>query len=238
MLGRIGNTERSKPTLKRANPAGTCSRLGCSGRLRKADAGFYGKYCNPCSRKLIDHGAFDSKVPTLTQEPYMTLYQVIREVGLELLREQNALMGGQAASLERARLHSDQEKMGDPLLARRSDIWLLHHYYHHQLVTKECDHIDWLLHMTAVVGVIQLHPNGFASDDQEALFICKRGLGYRSLPSVRLKRNGTPAEHGRFALRSARMLAKKVKSDWVLMPRMQELVAERLLGRIGDALVS
>lgn len=234
MLGRIGSTERSKPALKYANPAGTCSRSGCDGKLRRADAGFYGKYCNPCSRELIDHGAFDSKVPKLNEQPYAMLYEVIREVGLELLRECNGLMGGQAATLERARLHCEHDDMGDPLLARRSDIWLLHHYYHHQLITKECDHIDWLLHMTAVVGITQLYPEGFASDDQVALFICKRGLGYKGLPSVRLKGDGLPAEHGRFALRSVRMLAKKVRFDWLMMPRMQELVAERLMVKIGE----
>jgi len=233
-LQRIGNTERSKPALKYANEAGTCSRLGCDRRLRKADAGFYGKYCNPCSRQLIDHGAFDSKVPILTDQPYAVLYQTIREVGEQLIREQSRHMGGQAAVLERAQLYAEWDGMGNPLLARRSDIWLQHHYYHHQLVTKQRNPIDWLLHMTAVVGITQLYPKGFASDDQVALFVCKRGLGYKSLPSVRLKKDGTPAEHGRFPLRTARILAQRVKSDWVITPGMQELVSKSVLAKTAE----
>lgn len=232
-IGRIGGTERNKPSLKYANPAGTCSRPGCNRMLRRTEAGYYGKYCNPCSRQLIDHGAFDSKVPMLSDQPYSVLYETIREVGKQLIRECSGEIGGQAAVLERAKLHSDQDGMGDPLLARRSDIWLLHHYYHHQLVTKERNHIDWLLHMTAVVGITQLYPQGFASDDQVALFICKRGLGYKSLPSVRLKKNGLPAEHGRFPLRTARMLAQRVKSDWMMTLRMQQLVSDQVLELIS-----
>ncbi len=234
-MDRIGNTERTKPALKYANEAGTCCRLGCDRLLRRADAGFYGKYCNPCSRQLVDHGAFDSKVPVLTGQPFAVLYETIREVGEQLITEQSAEIGGQAAVLERAKLHSTWDGMGDPLLARRSDIWLLHHYYHHHLVTKNRNPIDWLLHMTAVVGITQLYPEGFASGDQMALFICKRGLGFKSLPSIRLKRDGMPAEHGRFPLRSARMLAQKVKSDWLLRPRMQELVAVRVLEKAEEA---
>lgn len=169
----------------------------------------------------------------LSDQPYSVLYETIREVGKQLIRECSGEIGGQAAVLERAKLHSDQDGMGDPLLARRSDIWLLHHYYHHQLVTKERNHIDWLLHMTAVVGITQLYPQGFASDDQVALFICKRGLGYKSLPSVRLKKNGLPAEHGRFPLRTARMLAQRVKSDWMMTLRMQQLVSDQVLELIS-----
>jgi len=228
-MTRIGNSERTKPALKYANPAGTCSRHGCDGKLRRAEAGYYGKYCNPCSRQLIDHGAFDSKVPALSEQAYAVLYETIREVGEELIRQCNSEIGGQAASLERAKQHCELDGMGDPLLAQRSDVWLLHHYYHHQLVTKERPPIDWLLHMTAVVGITQLYPNGFASEDQIALFICKRGLGYKSLPSVRLRRNGLPSDHGRFPLRRARTLAQKVKGDWKLTPHMQELVSKRVL---------
>lgn len=228
-LMRIGNTERSKPALKYANESGTCSRLGCDRRLRKAEAGFYGKFCNPCSRLLIDHGDFDSKVPVLTEQPYRILYQTIQSVGKVLIREKSREIGRQAAALERAKQYSEWDGMGDPRLAKRSDIWLLHHYYHHQLVTKNRNPIAWLLHMTAVVGITQLYPEGFASSDQEALFICKRGLGYKSLPSVRLKRNGLPAEHGRFPLRTARMLAHRVKSDWLMISMMQEQVSAVVL---------
>jgi hypothetical protein len=170
----------------------------------------------------------------LTDQPHALLYETIREVGAKLIKECSGDIGAQAAVLERARLHCNQNGMGDPLLASRSDIWLLHHYYHHQLINKNRNPIDWLLHMTAVVGVIQLYPEGFASDDQVALFICKRGLGYKSLPSVRLKRNGTPAEHGRFPLRTARMLSKRVKSDWAMTPRMQELVSKRTLEKMNN----
>ncbi|WP_415906497.1 hypothetical protein ACMXYX_03580 [Neptuniibacter sp. QD72_48] len=228
-LPRIGNTQRTKPAMKYANPAGTCSHIGCNNKLRRADSGFFGKYCNPCSRRLIDHGAFNSKVPSLKQEPYASIYKAVRQVVLELIRERNGAIASQASVLERAKRHASWDGIGDPRLARRSDIWLLHHYYHHQLITKERNPIDWLLHMTAVVGVVQLYPQGFETKDQEALFLCKRGLGYKSLPSVRLKKDDTPAPHGRFPLRAARELARRVKSDWLLTSSALELVAKRLL---------
>jgi hypothetical protein len=227
-LGRIGNSGRTKPALKYANTAGTCSRPNCHRMLRRASAGFYGKYCNQCSRRLIDHGSFTTDVPTLTQQPYAVLYKAIKDVAVELIRSKDEAMGRQAATLERAVGYSGADGMGEPALAKRSDIWLIHHYYHHQLVTRQRDPIDLLLHMTAVVGLTQLHPQGFATDDQEALFLCKRGLGYQSLPSVRLGRDGLSAEHGRFPLRTARMLAKRIKGDWTLTPRMQELIAETI----------
>ncbi|MEH6652332.1 MAG: hypothetical protein V7707_20130 [Motiliproteus sp.] len=227
-LGRIGNSGRTKPAMKYANEAGTCSRPSCNRTLRRATEGFYGKYCNPCSRRLIDHGDFTSDVPTITQQPYAVLYETIIEVATELIRTADGAMGRQAATLERIVEFSKEDGMGDPALAKRSDTWLIHHYYHHQLTTKKRDPIDLLLHMTAVVGMTQLHPQGFATDDQETLFLCKRGLGYKSLPLVRLKADGTPAPHGRFPLRTARVLAKRIKGDWVLTPRMLELVAEQI----------
>ncbi|MEH6652244.1 MAG: hypothetical protein V7707_19650 [Motiliproteus sp.] len=227
-LERIGNSGRSKPALKYANEAGTCSRPSCSRMLRRATAGYYGKYCNQCSRRLIDHGDFTTDVPTITQQPYAVLYETIKEVAATLIKEADGSMGRQAAALERVAEFSNADGMGDPVLAKRSDIWLTHHYYHHQLVTKKRDPIDLLLHMTAVVGVTQLHSQGFSTDDQEALFLCKRGLGYKSLPSVRLSLDGSPAGHGRFPLRTARMLAKRIKGDWTLTPCMLELVAESI----------
>ena len=229
MLGRIGNSGRTKPALKYANPGGQCSRLGCNRQLRKADAGFYGKYCNPCSRRLIDHGDFDTTVPKLTQEPYATLYQTIRQVGAELIKAADGNMGRQAAALERAIERCEWDHMGDPAYAKKTEAWLLHHYYHHQLRNRERHPVVLLLHLTAVVGVTQLHPQGFATDDQVALFLCKRGLGYGSLPAVRLKTDGTPAPHGRFPLRTARDLAKRLRSDWGMTPAMMEHVAEKVL---------
>lgn len=227
-LGRIGNSGRTKPAMKYANESGTCSRPSCNRMLRRATAGYYGKYCNPCSRRLIDHGDFTTDVPTLTQQPYAVLYETIKEIAAELVKGCDGAMGRQAAALLRVFEYCKVDGMGDPALAKRSDIWLTHHYYHHQLVTKKRDSIDLLLHMTAVVGMTQLHPQGFATDDQEALFLCKRGLGYKSLPAVRLGLDGSPAGHGRFPLRTARMLAKRIKGDWTLTPRMLELVAERI----------
>jgi len=178
---------------------------------------------------LIDHGAFDSKVPKLSDQPYSVLYETIREIGLELIKDNSTLMAKQASTLDRAQQHCQYEDMGDPMRAKRSDIWLLHHYYHHQLIAKERNTVEWVLHMTAVIGITQMHSDGFASDDQEALFLCKRGLGYKSLPSVRLSRNGLPADHGRFPLRTARMLAQKLKGDWGMTAGMQKLVSKRVM---------
>jgi hypothetical protein len=196
--------------------------------LRRASCGFYGKYCNQCSRRLIDHGSFTEDVPTITQQPYAVLYKTIKDVTIELIRSEDEAMRRQAAALERTVEYCRVDGMGDPALAKRSDVWLVHHYYHHQLITKQRDPIDLLLHMTAMVGLTQLYPQGFTTDDQEALFLCKRALGYQSLPSVRLGRDGLSSEHGRFPLRTARMLAKRIKGDWTLTPRMQELIAETI----------
>ena len=230
MRERIGNSGRTKPALKYANPAGTCSHVGCDGRLRKAPEGWFGKFCNKCSRLLIDHGSLTTKVPSVTQQPHAVLYETIIEVGHQLIKGRNyAGMPSQGATLDRTERHNDQANMGNVEYARRNDLWLLQHYYHHQTVTKQMNKLDWLLHMTAIVGVVHMYPEGFDSDDQAALFLCKRGLGKVGLPCVRLDQKGLPASHGRFPLRTARMLAQRLKGDWGMGLSMQRMVTEAVL---------
>jgi hypothetical protein len=233
-IGRIGGTERNKPALKYANETGECTRDGCDQILRKAPAGYYGKYCNKCSRLLIDHGSFNTKVPKLTQQPYKVLYETIKEVGYEHIKERNYIyMAAQNATLERTERYMTEQNMGQIIYAEQSDLWLLNHYYHHALITKGMDKLDWLLHMTAIVGVVNMRPDGFDSDDQASLFLCKRGLGVKGLPSVRLDSKGEPKPHSRFPLKRARSLAKLLKEDWSIQGSLETIIHGSMIEEVS-----
>ncbi|WP_421867053.1 hypothetical protein [Motiliproteus sp.] len=229
---RIGGTERQRPALKYANPKGECSRIGCNNSLRRAPDGWYGRFCNPCSRLLLEHGDFNTTVPRLKDESIALLYQTTMDVVLDMVRKQDREIAGHAWSIQRCEEYAGRPGMGDPLLALRSDTWLYHHYIHHKLKTQEQAPLDVLLHLVGVVGVTQLGPQYFATPDQMDLFLVKRGLGH-GLPSIRVSASGKPAPHGRWSMRRARLLARKLRGDWGLGPQSQGRVAEEVLRRVG-----
>lgn len=228
---RIGRTDRQRPSLKYANPKGECSRVGCSNQLRRAPDGWYGRFCNPCTRLLVEHGDFNTTVPKLADEPIAMSYRTIKDVMLEMVREPQLEAAGHAWAIQRCETYADHEGMGDPLLAQRNDTWLYHHYIHHKLRNLEQRPVDVMLHLVGVVGVTQLASEQFASPDQVDLFLVKRGLGH-GLPSIRLTKDGKAAPHGRWSLRKARMLARKMRGDWSLGPRAQGLVAGEMLKKM------
>lgn len=229
---RIGGTERQRPVLKYANPKGECSRVGCSNHLRRAPSGWYGRFCNPCSRLLLEHGDFDTTVPRLKDRAIVVLYETIKDVLVEMIRKKHADVSGLAWSILRCEEFAERPGMGDPFLARRNDTWLYHHYIHHKLKNLKHPPLDVLLHLVGAVGVTQLAPQRFATHDQTDLFLVKRGLGH-GLPSIRVSVAGDPVPHGRWALRRARMLARKMRGDWSLGGAVQGYVAEEMLRRTG-----
>jgi len=228
---RIGGTERTRPALKYANPRGECSNAMCDNLIRKAPAGWYGKYCNQCSRRLQDQGDLNTSVPKLKDKPIAIIYATTSDVVRQLLKERHKDTTGAAWGLERCIEWSDKSGMGDPVWALRNDNWMYHHYIHHKLKTLKQEPVEVLVHLMSVVGVTQLAPQYFATKDQEDLFLVKRGLGH-GLPSIKVSKDGKHQRHGRWSLRRARVLAGKLRVDWKLGGNVQRLVAEEVLLRL------
>lgn len=225
---RIGNTERQRPALKYANTAGTCSRYGCDNLLRRAPSGFYGKFCNPCSRLLVEHGDFNTRVPVLKgPKAHATgsIYNTALALIVEAARNEEPVMYGAAAALMRMEQYSENPNAGDPRYALSNDNWTYHHYLHHLSQLKETP-AKAACHLMAVVAVTQLVPEKFASTDQQDLFIVKRGLGGGGLPSLRVNSVGEGVPHGRHSLRRVRKLAAKMRGDFKLDAALLYRVAE------------
>lgn len=226
---RIGNTERQRPALKYANPAGTCTRYGCDNQLRQAARGYYGKFCNPCSRILVEHGDLNTRVPALKgpkAKAIGTIYNAALQVITEAVRNEEPTMYLAAGVNMRMEKYAENPNAGDPQYALVNDNWTYHHYLHHLAQLKGTP-AKAVCHLMAVVAITQLVPEKFASNDQRDLFTVKRGLGGNGLPALKVNSAGEEVPHGRHSLRKVRKLATKMRGDFKLNTE--------LLNRVADA---
>lgn len=232
---RIGNTERLRPALKYANTAGTCSRYDCNNLLRRAPRGYYGKFCNLCSRILIEHGDLKTRVPVLKgpkAQAIGVIYNTALSSLVETARNKEPAMYGAGAALKSIELYAENPNAGKTQYALSNDNWTYHHYLHHLVKQKGTAGMA-ICHLMAVVAITQLLPEKFASRDQLDLFVVKRGLGGRGLPSLKVNKVDQEVPHGRHSLRRVRMLAAKIRGDFkvntTLCKRIAEASGEKLL---------